>query len=144
MNLVPRLIQIYWIWWWCSLSCFRPEISYLGKFDKKNPNCLFKMKIRISIIRICWIRWQCSFVLLWTGKILFVQIWFQKITNFCSRWKLVPRVIPLAQCGGDVHLSCLGWEMHFLGKFGPKNQNCLSRIKFGIKTDLNMLNSMVM
>ena len=35
-------------------------------------------------------------------------------------------------------------EIPFLDKFGPKNQNCQSELKFGTYTDLNMQNSMVM
>ena len=31
----------------------------------------------------------------------------------------------------------------FLGKFGPKNQNCQFQLKFGTQTNLNMQNSMV-
>ena len=34
--------------------------------------------------------------------------------------------------------------MLFLGKIGPKNQNFQFKLKFGTKTVLNMLNSMVM
>ena len=35
-------------------------------------------------------------------------------------------------------------EIPFLGKFGPKNQNCHFMLKFGTYTNLNMQNSMVM
>ena len=31
----------------------------------------------------------------------------------------------------------------FDGKFGPKNQNCQFKVKFGTLTNLNMQNSMV-
>ena len=34
--------------------------------------------------------------------------------------------------------------MPFLGKFGPKNQNCHFKLKFGTYTSSNMQNSMVM
>ena len=43
-NLIPRLIWICRIQWWCSLFCFRPEILFLLKFGTKNQNCQFKMK----------------------------------------------------------------------------------------------------
>ena len=29
----------------------------------------------------------------------------------------------------NVHLPSSGLEIHFLGKFGSKNQNCLSKMK---------------
>ena len=32
----------------------------------------------------------------------------------------------------DVHFSCFTLEIPLLGKFGPKNQNCQFRLKFGI------------
>ena len=34
-------------------------------------------------------------------------------------------------------------EFPFLGKFGPKNQNCQFKLKFGTKPNSNMQNSMV-
>ena len=35
-------------------------------------------------------------------------------------------------------------EICFLGKFRPKNQNCLLKVKFGTQTNLNFQNSMVL
>ena len=43
-NLIPRLIWICRIQWWCSLFYFRPETPFLLKFGPKNQNCQFKMK----------------------------------------------------------------------------------------------------
>ena len=34
-------------------------------------------------------------------------------------------------------------EKHFFGKFGPKNEICQFKLKFGTKTNLNMHNSML-
>ena len=34
-------------------------------------------------------------------------------------------------------------ELPFLGKFGPTNQNCLFKLKFGTKTNSNTQNLMV-
>ena len=39
---------------------------------------------------------------------------------------------------------CFKPEKPFLGKFGPENQNCQLKLKFGTKTNSNMQNSMVM
>ena len=33
--------------------------------------------------------------------------------------------------------------MHFLGKFGPKTQNCLFKVEFGSKTNSSMQNSVM-
>ena len=35
-------------------------------------------------------------------------------------------------------------QKYLFGKFGPKIENCLFKMKFGNKINLNMLNSMVM
>ena len=35
-------------------------------------------------------------------------------------------------------------ETPFLGKFGPKNQNCQLKLKFGTQTNWNIRNSMAM
>ena len=42
-----------------------------------------------------------------------------------------------------VHFTCFRLEIPFLGKFGPKNQNCQFELKIVTKTNLNMKNSMV-
>ena len=38
----------------------------------------------------------------------------------------------------------IGTEIPFLGKFDPNKQNCLIKMKFGIYTNSNMLNLMMM
>ena len=40
--------------------------------------------------------------------------------------------------------SDLDWKYSFGGKFGPENQNCQFKLKFGTKTNLNMQNSVVL
>ena len=49
---------------------------------------------------------------------------------------------PTPEFNGNVHFFCFR-EIPFLGKFGPKNQNCQFELKFGTYTILNMQNSMV-
>ena len=39
--------------------------------------------------------------------------------------------------------SVLDWKQLFLGKFGPKNQNCQFKLKFGIQSNLKMQSSVV-
>ena len=43
-NLIPRVIRICRIQWWCSIFLFRPEILFWRKFDPKNQLCWFKLK----------------------------------------------------------------------------------------------------
>ena len=45
---VPRLTRICIIQWRCSLSCFRPEILFLGKFHPKSQSCQFKLKFGVQ------------------------------------------------------------------------------------------------
>ena len=44
---------------------------------------------------------------------------------------------------GGVHCICFRLEIPFLGKFGPKNENCQFQLKFGTLSNSNMKNSMV-
>ena len=44
----------------------------------------------------------------------------------------------------NFHFSCFGWETPVLGKLGPKNQNCLFKMKVGTLTNSSMLILMVM
>ena len=41
-------------------------------------------------------------------------------------------------------MFCFGPQTPFLGKFDPGYQNCLFKMKFGLKINSNMLNLMVM
>ena len=40
-NLVPRLVQICRIQWWCSLFCFLPEIIFWGNWSKKSKLAVY-------------------------------------------------------------------------------------------------------
>ena len=44
----------------------------------------------------------------------------------------------------DVQIFSFRLGLPFFGKFGPKRQNCLIKMKLGAYTDSNMLNLMVM
>ena len=88
-NLIPRLIRIRRIQWWC------PLFSVLDRKHTLRTNLIQKIKIVSlswnlvpTLIRICRIQWWCSL------------------------------------------FSALD-RKHFLGKFGPKNQNCQFKLKFG-------------
>ena len=47
-----------------------------------------------------------------------------------------------AEFSGYVHFFRFRPQIPFLGKFGPKNQNCQFILKFGIWTNSNLQNSM--
>ena len=67
----------------------------------------------------------------------------QKIKMVNLSWNLVPKQIWI--CRIQWHCSffyCFIPEKPFLGKFGPKNQTCQFKLKFGTYTNSNMQNSM--
>ena len=43
-----------------------------------------------------------------------------------------------------VYFLCFRLEIPFLGKFGPKNKNCLFKLKFGTRTNSDMQNLLMM
>ena len=55
----------------------------------------------------------------------------QKVKIASLSWDLVPRLIWIEEFNGGVHFFCFVLEMLFLSKFGPKNQNCQFKVKFG-------------
>ena len=79
-------------------------------------------------------------------KYIFVQIWSKKL-KLSLELKCCTRLIRICRinekmCG--VRFFCFRPEKPFLGKSGQKNQNCRFKLKFGTKTNLNKLNSMMM
>ena len=48
-----------------------------------------------------------------------------------------------AEFSAHVHFFHFRLELHFLHKFGPKNQKCLLKVKFDSYTNSNMQNSVV-
>lgn len=81
------------------------ENTLLSKFSPKNWNCLFKMKLSLRHIQICWIRWWCSLFLFWTGNRLFGTNLIQKDKIVWLRLNLVPRLI---------HLCWIRWRCLFV------------------------------
>ena len=49
-----------------------------------------------------------------------------------------------AEFNSDVQFFRFQTKISFLGKFAPKIQNCLCKVKFGTQTNSNMQNSVVM
>ena len=56
----------------------------------------------------------------------------------------MPRLIQICRIHGGVYCICFRLGIAFLGKFGPKNENCQFQLKFGTKSNSNMKNPMVM
>ena len=67
----------------------------------------------------------------------------KKIKTVNVNWNLVLRLIRVCRIQSGCSLFCVRRETPFLGKFGPKNQNCQFKLKFGTKTNSNMQKSLV-
>ena len=108
--------------------CFWPEISFLSKFGPKIQNCQFKLKFGTETNS----NKQNSMVLftfsVFNRKYPFWVSLVQKLKIVSFSWNLVP---------GLIRICKIQWwysfffrpEIPFLGKFGPKNQNCQFKLK---------------
>ena len=90
------------------------------------------------LIPICRMQWRCSLFLFFTFSLFLFKL-------VSLSWFLVPRLIWICriQCW-CVRFFRFGPETHFLGKFGPKNQNCQFKLKFGTYTNSNMQSSLML
>ena len=68
----------------------------------------------------------------------------QKVKIISWSWNLVARLIRICRIQWCCSLFCFWVEIPFLGKFGPKNQNCHFKLKIGTYTNSNMQNSMIL
>ena len=82
------------------------------------------------------------FVFEW--KYLFWANLVQKVKIISWSQNLVARLIRICRIQWYYSLFCFWVEIPFLGKFGPKSQNCHFKLKIGTYNNSNMLNSMVM
>ena len=122
------------------LICFRLEIPFLGKFGPKNQNCQFRLKFGTEFMQNS-IR---MFTVLGFGpKYLFWAYLMQKFKFVCSG-KFATQIKSNIQNSMGVFFILLKLETPFLGKFGPKNENCQFQLKFDTQSNSNMKNSMVM
>ena len=131
-NLVPGLIRICRIQWWCSPFLFLTRNTPFGHLVQKIKLVSLSWNLVSRLIRICRIQWWCSLFSFLDWKHTFWENLVEKIEIFSLSWNLVARLIQYAEFIGGVHIFCFTWETPFLGKFGSKNQNCQFKLKFGI------------
>ena len=86
--------------------------------------------------------WASCSVFNW--KYLFWVNLVQKLEIISLSWNFVPRLIQICRIPWWCSLFLFLTGNTFLGKFGPKDQNCQFKGKFGTKVKLNMWNSMMM
>ena len=68
----------------------------------------------------------------------------QKIKIVSFSWNLIHSLTQIWKTQWWCSLFLFFNATHFYCKFVSKNQNCLLKLKFGIQTNLNMQNSMMM
>ena len=72
-NLIPRLIQICWIWWSCLYILLWTANTLLSKFILKNHICLFKIKFGTETTLNMLNSMVMFIVLFWTWNTLFCK-----------------------------------------------------------------------
>ena len=91
-----------------------------------------------TLIFICKIQWWCSLFPFSTKNTFFEVNLVQKIKFVGLNWNLVLNSFEYAQFNGDADFFCFWPKIHFLGKFGAKNQNCQFKLKFSSYTNSNL------
>ena len=130
LNMQNSMVVFIFFW-------FRLEILFLGKFGPESQNCQFKLKFgtktnlnmhnSVLLFIFSVFDWKYPFMVyffleveVWYGEFQICRI-YQSFTFF----RFWPDIL-------------------FLGKIGPRNQNCQFKLKFGILTNWNMQNSLLM
>ena len=125
-NLIFRLIRICRIQHGVHFICFRLEIPFLDNLVQKIKTANLSWNVIFRLIWVCRIQRWCSFYLSETGNTLFGQTWPQKIKIVSLSWNFRPQLIRIWRmqwCCSMAVLFCFRPKTHFLGKFGPENQN---------------------
>ena len=122
-----------------TFSFFTRKYFFGGKFGPKNQSSQFELKFSIqtnSNMHTLMVILTFSF---FEQKYPFWTNLFQKSKIFSLSWNLVPRLIRIR--------TVQWWCSLFLFQtgntiFGPKNQNCQFKLKFGTQTNSSMKDSM--
>ena len=119
------------------------KYTFLGKFSSKNQNCQFKLKFGTQTNS----NMQSS-VVLFTFSDFDHKYPFW--VNLARKIKIVSLSLKFGtQPNLNMQNSMLMFNssvltgIPFLGKFGPKNQNCPLKLKLSTQTNSNMQNSMI-
>ena len=138
-NLVPRLIRISRIQWHCSLFVLNGKHLFGANLVQKIKTVNLRWNLVSRLIRIGRIQWWCSL----RKKYRFRANLVQNIKIVCFIRNLVSSLNWIWRIHSWRLLFFFRSEIRFLGKFGPQNQNCFHKVKFGIQINLNIQNSMV-
>ena len=66
-----------------------------------------------------------------------------KIRTVNLSWNLEPKLIRICRIQQTCSLLTFRWETRFFGKLCSKKENCQFKLEFGVSTNWNMQNSMV-
>ena len=96
-NLVPQLIWICRIQWWCSLFRFWLEIPFLDKLGPQNQNCQCKLKFGTQSNSNMQNAMTVFTFSILDGKHSFWAHLVQKLEIVSVSWNLVPRLIRICR-----------------------------------------------
>ena len=98
-NLMPRLIQICKILWWCLSFLFsNGNTLFGGKFDSKNYYFSLSWNLVPKLIQMSEIPWWYLLFLFYTGtKYPFWSNLVLKFKIVCLKWYLLPRIFRICK-----------------------------------------------
>ena len=93
LNLVPRVIRICRIQWWCSIVVFDKKYPFWANLVQKLKIVSLRWNMGPRLIHIWRIQWWCSLFLFSTASTFFGQIWSKKFKIVSLGWNLGPSLI---------------------------------------------------
>ena len=110
-----------------SSKCLKTTVELTFTTQKANA-CLLHKKQVLGLL-----------VLFSTGNTFFSVYLVQKLKIISLSGNFVPRLIQICRIPWSCSLSLFSTRNTFLGKFGPKNENCHFELKFNL-INFNMQN----
>ena len=127
--MVPILIWICKIQWWCSLFSFSPKNTFFGaNLVQKIKAVGLNWNLVSRLIRTCTIQWWCWSFLFSTKNTLSGQ--FVPKKQNCQ-FKVKSGTLINSNMHNSMVMFTFRTEIPFLGNFDPKSQKCQLKLKFG-------------
>ena len=115
-NLVPTLIRISRIQWWCLLSGFDQEYPFWANLVQKIKIVSLRWDFILKLIQICTIQGWYSILSFSTENTFFGTIWSKKIKIVSLRWNLIPRLILICRTQWRCSLFLISIRNVFFGQ----------------------------
>ena len=119
------------------------EIPFLGKFGPKCQNYQLKLQFCTQTSSNMQNSMAVFTFSVFDRKYPFWKNLVQNIKIVSSRWNSSLKLIQICRIQWCCSLFLFLCGIPFLGKFGPENQDCHLKLKFGTYTNSNIQNSMV-